>query len=57
MAKKNITNKWNAMYENGVESLGAAATEAVALGNVSDDFDKFDHLKKLQWKIFNVLQN
>ncbi len=47
MAKKNITNKWNAMYENGVESLGAAATEAVALGNVSDIFDKFEHLNKI----------
>jgi len=47
MAKLKLKNKWNKMYENGVESIGAAATEAIAMGNVGDIFERYDHLEKV----------
>jgi len=41
MAKQKLKNRWNnEMYSNGVESIGAAATEAISLGNVSDIFER-----------------
>jgi zinc protease len=53
LAKLNLKNKWNKMYAGGVEAIGAAATEAVSMGNVADIFDRHDQLNKVTMRDIN----
>lgn len=53
LSKSKLKNKWNKMYEGGVESIGAAATEAVSLGNIADMFERHKHLDNITMKDIN----
>ena len=53
LSKSKLKNKWNKMYDGGVESIGAAATEAVSLGNIADMFERHKHLDNITMKDIN----
>ena len=57
LAKLSLKNKWNKIYDGGVESIGAAATEAVAMGNINDLFDKQSYLDKVTTEDINRVAN
>ena len=46
LIKKDIDNKWKNNHDN-VESLGSQLTEAVAMGNISDVWQRHDVLKSV----------
>ena len=53
LAKTNLKNRWNEMYSGGVEAIGSAATEAIAMGNVGDIFTRHEQLDKVTMKDIN----